>query len=159
MKITSFNKTKRQQIFTLELVNALLNGTDRNKLPTKSRPCFIAIKNRIIKLQSILYDNQKSPHFKKREYNKFQRIMRSLKNYIANQYPDIVTLDFLNALLIMVFDISDKIKNTKEKQYWCEIGKLLETVFLHLAGDYEDESIISKSFRVKETLNQIIEGK
>ena len=156
--ITPFNRTKRQQIFTLELVNALLNGTDKKKLPTKSRPCFVGIRNRVIKLQNILYNNQGSPHLRRREYNKFQRIIRTLKNYITNQYPDIVTLDFYNALMMMVFDISDCMKKTQEKKYWQEIGNMLETVFLHLAGNYEDESIISKSFRVKETLNRIIEG-
>ncbi len=141
MAILKMTRAVRQQVYTADLAFALVTGLySDSTIPWKGKAVLKRIYTRLDNIHRILYRGGNfvlSP----RDFKKYNRVILSIKKIILDiTENNRVGNDFINAVLMMVEDTRESVKdsNNKKLQYeWNMLNQSLATFYKHIVQEPE----------------------
>lgn len=141
MAILKMTRAVRQQVYTADLAFAMVIslGSD-STIPRNTKAVLKRIHIRLDNINRILYGDGKfvlSP----RDFKKYNRVILSIKKMISDiTKNDRLETDFINAVLMMVEDTRESVKNSNNKKLqheWNMLNQSLATFYRHIVQEPE----------------------
>jgi|SaaInlV_100m_DNA_6_1039743.scaffolds.fasta_scaffold09055_4 hypothetical protein len=159
--VTTFSKSNRNLILTIDLVIALASCMTTDKtMPIKTRRCLDRIRTRIKNIQDIIYGG-KTLVLSPANYRQYGRIISSVKKLINNIAGNTIGLDFINAVLALVEDARigcQRSKNLTLQREWGHLNQSLATLYGHVDPDLDQYNLMQLGDNLAGRFKKIMVG-
>jgi hypothetical protein len=113
---------------------------------------------RIGRIKVTLFHGER-PVLEHRHYRKHQRMFATLKNLVTDGYGSEVSLDFYNAVMMMVDRVVDGIRGSEQfVNDWRAVFNMMETVYLHMDGWCDHEQYVLDGSVMKDRIERVLEA-
>lgn len=156
-KTIPFSRANRRQICTADLIAGLIGNIHPDVLTELKKPQHIQeiISNLTNVYKQISPDYPKFP-FDQKNYPRFNKIILKLRSFIKESFTDGITLDMLNAVVLLAekaYQGSLKTDNTELQETWSDITASL----FHLYGEIDPEFEEDQWMRLGAAMSRNIE--
>jgi len=154
-----FSRANRRQVYTIELIAALLCNVHPDI--QKGTNGTAKINNNLVDVYKEICPNFPKFPFELKHAQRFKTIKIKLRDFIKDAFQDGISLDLLNAIILLTeraYEGSLKTKNIKLQESWDIINIGLFEFYEHIDPEFKETKWMKLGNTMSQKIEKIIEA-